>query len=51
MAAVETGTDTMMAELQEAVGDSKLIVAKDSFQGGSEELVNTIFPLDTFCSC
>ena len=40
-----------MVELQEAVGDGKLIVAKDSFQGGSEEQVNTIFPLDTFCSC
>merc|ERR1740117_1274799 len=40
-----------MKELQQAVGDGKLIVAKDSFHGGSEALVNTIFPLDTFCSC
>merc|ERR1712100_273726 len=45
------GTATMLAELQKAVGSDKLIVAKDSWAGGSEELVNTIFPLDTFCSC
>lgn len=41
----------MLSELQQAVGDSKLIVAKDGFGGGSEQLVNTIFPMDTFCSC
>ena len=51
VAAAATGKNQVMVELQEAVGDGKLIVAKDSFQGGSESVVNTIFPLDTFCSC
>ena len=49
--AVGEGTTTMLAELQETLGPSKLVVAKDSWQGGSEDQVNTIFPLDTFCSC
>lgn len=49
--AVTDGKVKVMAELQEAVGDAKLIVAKDSYEGGSEQQVNTIFPLDTFCSC
>ena len=44
-----TRLDQVMAELQEAVGAGKMIVAKDSYQGGSEHQVNTIFPLDTFC--
>lgn len=54
LAAVKAVTDgklKVMAELQEAVGDGKMIVAKDSYTGGSENQVNTIFPLDTFCSC
>jgi hypothetical protein len=49
--AVTDGKLKVMAELQEAVGDDKMIVAKDSYEGGSEHQVNTIFPLDTFCSC
>lgn len=49
--AVADGKVKVMAELQAAVGAAKLIVAKDSYEGGSEEQVNTIFPLDTFCSC
>ena len=54
LGAVKTVTDgklKVMAELQEAVGSSKMVVAKDSYTGGSEHQVNTIFPLDTFCSC
>jgi len=49
--AVTDGKLKVMAELQEAVGNGKMIVAKDSYTGGSEHQVNTIFPLDTFCSC
>lgn len=49
--AVTDGKLKVMAELQAAVGDAKLIVAKDSYVGGSEQQVNSIFPLDTFCSC
>jgi hypothetical protein len=49
--AVTDGTVKVMAELQGAVGAGKMIVAKDSYLGGSEHQVNTIFPLDTFCSC
>jgi hypothetical protein len=49
--AVGDGVVTMLQELQAAVGDDKLIIAKDSFGGGSEAYVNTIFPMDTFCSC
>jgi hypothetical protein len=49
--AVEDGKVRVMAELQQAVGDGHMIVAKDSYGGGSEQQVNTIFPLDTFCSC
>ena len=41
----------MLADLQAAVGDGKLVVAKDGGSGGSEELVNSVFPMDTFCSC
>ncbi len=51
MKAIGDGTVTLLADLQNAVGSSKLIIAKDSFRGGSEEYVNTIFPMDTFCSC
>lgn len=49
--AVTDGKLKVMAELQQAVGDGKMIVAKDTYTGGSEHQVNTIFPLDTFCSC
>ena len=48
---VQAGKYQMMTELQEAVGSGRLIAAKDSFGGGSEQQVNTIFPKDTFCSC
>ena len=51
MQALGKGTAALLTELQQVVGDDKLIVAKDSFGGGSEGLVNTIFPMDTFCSC
>ena len=49
--ALGSGTVSLLAELQAAVGSSKLIIAKDSFGGGSEKYVNSIFPMDTFCSC
>ena len=48
---IGSGTISLLAELQAAVGPSKLIIAKDSFGGGSEKYVNSIFPMDTFCSC
>lgn len=49
--AVGTGERALLSELQAAVGPNRLIVAKDAEFGGSEGLVNTVFPLDTFCSC
>ena len=49
--AIGTGLITLLSELQRGVGDSKLIITKDQFGGGSEAYVNSIFPLDTFCSC
>lgn len=48
---VGEGTIALLQQLQAAVGPSKLIIAKDSFSGGSEEYINTIMPADTFCSC
>lgn len=45
------GTTTLLRDLQTAVGPNKLIIAKDAFNGGSEAYVNSIFPMDTFCSC
>jgi len=48
---VGSGTITLLAELQAAVGSDKLIITKDQYAGGSERYVNAQMPMDTFCSC
>jgi hypothetical protein len=49
-AAGEGGIE-MLTELQKSLGSERLIIAKNNFQGGSEEWVNAVMPMDTFCSC
>jgi len=51
MAELGKGTTMLLDDLQTAVGPTKLIIAKDDFSGGSEASVNSIMPMDTFCSC
>jgi hypothetical protein len=51
MKPVSEGIITLLNNLQAAVGSNKLIIAKDNFMGGSEEYVNSVMPMDTFCSC
>ena len=49
-AAVGTGTEELLAELQAAVGSTKLIITKDVESGGSSQFTNAAMLKDTFCS-
>ena len=49
-APIGTGTDELLAELQAAVGSTKLIITKDIASGGSSQYTNAAMLKDTFCS-
>eukprot|EP01063_Lacrimia_lanifica_P017667 TRINITY_DN24701_c0_g1_i1.p1 TRINITY_DN24701_c0_g1~~TRINITY_DN24701_c0_g1_i1.p1 ORF type:complete len:412 (+),score=99.13 TRINITY_DN24701_c0_g1_i1:71-1237(+) len=49
--ALGNGTETMLRELQQAVGDEHMVIAKDGGEGTSATLVNSMMIKDTFCSC